>query len=190
MQILLTFLIGIFYIFFFVRNIFLSAKIGKSVKNKDILANLAILFSAINTLYVLLKVWWAGFSFSLYTFSFYGYEILQIVALCFIVFGIAISIIASLGLGKSWRVGVDEANKTELVKTGIYSLNRNPYFSAWYLVYIGFFLYVPNLENLILVLLNIIVFHKMVLHEEKYLAHQIGEEYLEYCKKVKRYGLI
>ncbi|UPT65590.1 MAG: hypothetical protein M0D57_13730 [Sphingobacteriales bacterium JAD_PAG50586_3] len=37
-------------------------------------------------------------------------------------------IIAQYQMSTSWRIGIDEANKTELVTKGIFSISRNPIF--------------------------------------------------------------
>jgi protein-S-isoprenylcysteine O-methyltransferase Ste14 len=40
--------------------------------------------------------------------------------------GLAGSLLAQLAMGDSWRIGVDESEKTELVTAGPFAVVRNP----------------------------------------------------------------
>lgn len=44
--------------------------------------------------------------------------------------GIASTFVAQVHMGRSWRIGVDPSDHTELVTTGTFALVRNPIFSA------------------------------------------------------------
>jgi len=48
--------------------------------------------------------------------------------------GIIITVIAQIQMGRSWRIGVDQGEITELITTGLYAKSRNP-------IYFGIFLY-------------------------------------------------
>ena len=92
--------------------------------------------------------------------------------------------------GDSWRVGVLEDQKTELVTTGIYRFTRNPYFVSYFLMLAA---YTVLLQNFILFGLSILGFlfvHKMIIKEEKYLYSVHGDAYVEYKTKVPRYVII
>ena len=52
--------------------------------------------------------------------------------------------LAQLGMGESWRVGVNEEERTDLVTAGWFSLVRNPIYSAMILGLLGFALMVPT----------------------------------------------
>ncbi len=75
-----------------------------------------------------------------------------------------------------------------LVTHGIYSVVRNPIYSAWLFICTGtLFLY----GNLYLALILFLIFWLsltilMKCTEEKWLTKLYGESYLEYCKKVNR----
>ena len=75
-----------------------------------------------------------------------------------------------------------------LVTHGVYSVVRNPIYSAWLFICTGaLFLY----ENPYLALTLFLIFWLyltilMKYTEEKWLAKLYGESYLEYCKKVNR----
>lgn len=44
--------------------------------------------------------------------------------------GIVLALAAQLSLGASWRIGIDEAERTDLVTTGAFRVLRNPIFAA------------------------------------------------------------
>ena len=79
--------------------------------------------------------------------------------------GDAIFLIAVLCMKDSWRAGIPEKDKTELVTGEIYAFCRNPAFLGFDLMYIG--VQIPQ--------------------EERYMASIFGEEYLSYKKRVFRY---
>ena len=92
-----------------------------------------------------------------------------------------------MNLKDSWRVGVLEDQKTELVTTGIYRFTRNPYFVSFFLMFAA---YTVLLQNLILFGLSISGFlfvHKMIMKEERYLYSVHGDAYVQYKAKVPRY---
>ena len=54
--------------------------------------------------------------------------------------GDIVLVISVLTMKDSWRAGVSETDKTELVTDGIYQISRNPAFGGFNLVYIGILL--------------------------------------------------
>ncbi len=52
--------------------------------------------------------------------------------------------LAQLGMGESWRVGVNEEERTDLVTAGWFSVVRNPIYSAMIVGLLGFALMVPT----------------------------------------------
>ena len=87
----------------------------------------------------------------------------------------------------SWRAGIPDRDKTELVTDGIYSYSRNPAFLGIDLQYIGVLLMYCNLLTLMFTIFAIIMLHLQILQEERYLASVFGKEYQEYRYKVFRY---
>ena len=89
--------------------------------------------------------------------------------------------------GTSFRVGIDEAKPDKLVTTGVFSISRNPIYVAFFAFFVGLFLVFPNLLFLVVVLLFAATLHRQVLREERFLKEHYGDEYAEYCQKVRRY---
>jgi protein-S-isoprenylcysteine O-methyltransferase Ste14 len=96
-------------------------------------------------------------------------------------------IAALLTMRDNWRAGFDHKQNTSLVTQGIYNISRNPAFAGFDLIYIGCALAFPNIINVALTLVVIIIFHAQILGEEKFLAEKFGNAYYEYKTKVRRY---
>jgi protein-S-isoprenylcysteine O-methyltransferase Ste14 len=90
----------------------------------------------------------------------------------------------------SWRIGIIEGEKTELVTDGIFSISRNPYFLSGIIQFIAYIFLIKNLVVIIFCLLSILLIHKMVIKEETFLESLHGDKYLKYKKEVARYFII
>lgn len=101
--------------------------------------------------------------------------------------GVIIFITAVVTMRDSWRAGIDNTQKTEIIKTGIYKYSRNPAFMGFDLLYIGIGLAFSNIFNLLFACFSILLLHLQILEEEKYLPTVFGKDYLEYKKKTRRY---
>jgi protein-S-isoprenylcysteine O-methyltransferase Ste14 len=107
------------------------------------------------------------------------------VFLCFA--GLALLILSLVSSGKSFRVGIDIDHSGKLVTTGIFACSRNPIYVAFGSVLLGQFLVFPNWIMLVYFAAGIWLMHRQVLREEEFLRKQYGDEYGEYCKRVRRY---
>ena len=101
--------------------------------------------------------------------------------------GDIIFLISVLCMKDSWRAGIPDRDKTELVTDGIYSYSRNPAFLGFDFQYIGVLLMYCNLLTLMFTIFAIIMLHLQILQEERYLSSVFGKEYQEYRHKVFRY---
>lgn len=90
-------------------------------------------------------------------------------------------------MGISWRIGIDKQNDTDLVKKGVFLISRNPIFFGLIINLLGFFLVLPNAATFAIMLLGIAILEIQVALEEQYLLSQHGEDYVNYCKKVRRW---
>ena len=84
----------------------------------------------------------------------------------------------------SWRAGIAENNKTQII---IYKFSRNPAFLGFDCVYIGFVLMFFNVPLLLFSIFAITMLHLQILQEEQYLTKTFGETYINYKNKVCRY---
>lgn len=102
--------------------------------------------------------------------------------------GVLVFILAVVTMRDSWRAGVSETERTELVTGGIYQISRNPAFLGFDLVYIGIVLMFFNWVLLAVSVFAGLMFHLQIVNvEEDFLVRTFGEAYLDYRKKVNRY---
>ncbi|MBU8822747.1 methyltransferase family protein [Mycolicibacterium goodii] len=102
--------------------------------------------------------------------------------------GITATLLAQLGLGASWRIGVDETERTELVTTGPFAIVRNPIFTALMITLTGLALMVPNpaaIAGLVVAVAGIELQVRGV--EEPYLRRAHGRAYTDYTSRVGRF---
>ena len=96
--------------------------------------------------------------------------------------------LAQLGMGESWRVGVDEAERTQLVTAGWFSLVRNPIYMSLIAAFAGFALMVPTWLGFAAVAVAAIGLELQVRAvEEPYLLRTHGDEYRAYASRVGRF---
>lgn len=101
--------------------------------------------------------------------------------------GDGIFLLSVLCMKDSWRAGIPDKDKTELVTTGIYRFSRNPAFLGFDLMYVGVLLLYGNLLTLSFSAFAIVMLHLQILQEERYLVNTFGAPYQEYCRHVSRY---
>ena len=101
--------------------------------------------------------------------------------------GDSIFLLSVLCMKDSWRAGIPDKGKTELVTTGIYRYSRNPAFLGFDFMYIGVLLMYFNLLTAAFSLFAIITLHLQILQEEQYLIGTFGITYQKYMDRVHRY---
>lgn len=101
--------------------------------------------------------------------------------------GDAVFLAAVLCMKDSWRAGIPEKDKTELVTGGIYRISRNPAFLGFDLSYIGILLLYFNPLLGAFTAFAIVTLHLQILQEEKFMKATFGAEYCEYNARVCRY---
>ena len=90
------------------------------------------------------------------------------------------------GLGNSFRIGQPKEN-TQLKMDGLFKFSRNPMYLGVYSTIFASVLYTANWVILLIGIFVIIIHHKIILAEEKYLKKTFGIKYVDYCTKVRRY---
>ena len=100
--------------------------------------------------------------------------------------GFALLLLGRLGLGGSLRIGSPKESTT-LKMDGIFGVSRNPMYVGVYTTLLAAVLYTLNPILLALAIFIVVVHHKIVLAEEEFLRGAFGEEYQEYCRRVRRY---
>ena len=104
------------------------------------------------------------------------------------VVGIVARTAAQLDMGTSWRAGVDSAERTELVTTGLFRQTRNPIYAYAVLFYGGLAMMVPNLLAFTALAFQLAGIELQVrLVEEPYLLAIHGQTYQSYAARVGRF---
>lgn len=79
-------------------------------------------------------------------------------------------------------LGLQPEEKSQLNKQGIQSKVRHPLYSGTILIFVGYFLFNPQLSNLVMLLSLFCYLPFGIYWEEKKLIDEFGEEYLTYRK--------
>jgi len=112
----------------------------------------------------------------------------HVIGLVLFLLGLTGTLWAQLAMGDSWRVGVDTAERTALVRRGPFQLVRNPIFTAMLAGIGGVALMVPNAVALLSVVLLVIGLELHVrLVEEPYLLRTHGTAYRDYAAGTGRF---
>lgn len=116
------------------------------------------------------------------------HSLVQILGVVLAVIGIVAAFAAQMAMGSSWRIGVDDRERTALVRTGAFRWVRNPIFTAVLVAFLGLTLMVPNpvaLAGWVLAWLGIERQVRRV--EERHLYRVHGEPYGDYAAAVGRF---
>jgi protein-S-isoprenylcysteine O-methyltransferase Ste14 len=112
----------------------------------------------------------------------------QVAGLVLFAVGLAATFYAQLAMGRSWRIGVDETERTELVTGGPFRLVRNPIYAAMLPAFAGLALMTPNpLALVALAILFVALQLQVRVVEEPHLRRVHGDEYVDYASRVGRF---
>ncbi|WP_255815214.1 isoprenylcysteine carboxylmethyltransferase family protein [Chryseobacterium sp. MA9] len=95
-------------------------------------------------------------------------------------------ITAQFQMKNSWRIGIDNTTKTELITHGLFRFSRNPIFLGMTMSLFGFFLVIPTVTVFVFLLVGNILMQIQIRLEEEYLVKAHGQIYLTYKKRVNR----
>lgn len=125
---------------------------------------------------------------SLHVVNFPNHSIIDLKYIALIIFliGVILSTISLIDLGRSTRFGLP-LEETSFRKNGIYRLSRNPMYFGFDCFTLAAILYTLNIMVIIPGVYSMVIYHFIILGEEKFLENRFGNEYVEYKKKVKRY---
>ncbi len=113
---------------------------------------------------------------------------LQVAGLVVALAGFAATLAGQTGMGASWRIGVDRAERTDLVTTGVFAHVRNPIFTAMVTAQAGVVLLVPTwISATALVALIAAVQLQVRTAEEPHLLAAHGDAYAAYAARTGRF---
>lgn len=117
----------------------------------------------------------------------YNSEMVSWIGVGLCILGVVFFVLSLVSFGQSFRVGIDEKDPGPLITSGTFAISRNPIYTAFGAILLGVFLIVPNWVLLLFIGAATWLVNRQVLREEESLKKIYGEEYIEYCKKVRRY---
>ncbi len=100
--------------------------------------------------------------------------------------GLLIVMVSLFNLGGSTRLGIPD-EETVLKTGGIYRLSRNPMYLGFNLFTISSMIFNGEIITALMGVYSIIIYHFIILGEEKFLEERFGPAYLEYKNKAGRY---
>ncbi len=106
--------------------------------------------------------------------------------ICFVI-SVPIIALAQVQMGRSWRIGIDQQRKTELVTGGIFMRTRNPIFLGMRINLLGLFLFLPNAATFAIWIAGELLMGLQVRLEEAHLSKANGANYADYSCKVRRW---
>jgi protein-S-isoprenylcysteine O-methyltransferase Ste14 len=90
-------------------------------------------------------------------------------------------------MGKSWRMGIDPAERTQLIISGPYAYVRHPIYSLSSVLMVASVLAVPTPAMLVVGLIHLLFLQWEARREEQYLVQTHGDAYGDYLRHVGRF---
>ena len=111
----------------------------------------------------------------------------DLLGLLHVVIGACIALLSQRYMGASWRIGAAEGEQGAIVDSGPFGVSRNPVFVGQALLFVGLFIVLPSLIQAALTLALLIAIRLQVAIEERVLAISLGQPYLAYKARVRRW---
>lgn len=162
-------------------------KFGKSESTHDYVGALFRLNILAVALIVILFVFLPSLYKYLVPISYLSNPTLSIIGQILLTLTLGWVLIAQVHMQKSWRIGIDENIKTELIQTGLFKISRNPIFLGMRIMLLGLFLVLPNAATLVTLFSGELLIQIQVRLEEEFLTRIHGEAYRAYRKQVRRW---
>lgn len=118
---------------------------------------------------------------------FFHSEVIAWIGVAFCFAGLLLVVLSLVAFGASFRVGIDTDHPDKLVTSGVFAISRNPIYVGFGLVLLGEFLVFPGWIPLIYLIVAVWLFKRQVLREEAFLRTHYGQEFTDYCGRVRRY---
>jgi protein-S-isoprenylcysteine O-methyltransferase Ste14 len=186
-RILIILLSFIFLGTFIARNLIVRSKTKQRIRASDPILATSILSANLCIFTAIFSTYSHGFYQHLGIIPFLRSPAISTLGFSLFAISIIMGWLVSAQMKESWRVGVHENQKTQLIQNGIYQYVRNPYFLSYYIMFVSLFLVRPSLVMVALVAISISIFHRMVLKEETHLLMNHGTQYEQYREITERY---
>ena len=99
----------------------------------------------------------------------------------------ALTLICWKRMGKSWRMGINPAEKTQLIVSGPYAYLRHPIYALQSLLMLSSFVVVSSPLMAVVIAVLLLLLQWEAAREERHLIQQHGEAYAQYRRRVGRF---
>jgi protein-S-isoprenylcysteine O-methyltransferase Ste14 len=101
--------------------------------------------------------------------------------------GLIIRVTSILQLKQQFTYTVTKIENHKLIKTGLYRIIRHPGYLGQLIIFLGISTCLSNWISIILMLIPVLLgYLNRINIEEKFMAEQLGQKYLDYQKRTKR----
>jgi protein-S-isoprenylcysteine O-methyltransferase Ste14 len=108
--------------------------------------------------------------------------IISWIAVLIIAAGVTATLLCWKRMGKSWRMGINPDEKTQLIVSGPYAFIRHPIYAIQSLMLLASMALLPSVLMLACCLLMLTFLQWEARREEKYLVVHHGAGYVDYCR--------
>jgi protein-S-isoprenylcysteine O-methyltransferase Ste14 len=100
---------------------------------------------------------------------------------------LALSIKCWRYMGRSWRMGIDPGQKSDLINSGPFRIVRHPIYALSMTLMVCSVLIIPTRAMVILAVLHLVLLHLKARNEERFLLRMHGSDYTRYCARTPRF---
>ncbi|MEV6821038.1 isoprenylcysteine carboxylmethyltransferase family protein [Nocardiopsis dassonvillei] len=116
------------------------------------------------------------------------HRIVGVSGLVLMLLGLVAVLVSQAAMGTSWRIGVDEGERTELITHGVFVLVRNPVFTGMGILLAGQALIIPSAASVAALAVFVAAVQVQVRAiEEPYLLRTHGAAYSGYAARTGRF---
>ena len=191
---LFLFLLVYFFFVFFLRSYLLWKRTGVNPLtfnktddahgyNGKVFTFISLLEFVVVFIYAFKNEWYEY----LLPFWYLEHDYLKYIGWSLLIISLILVWVAQSQMANSWRIGIDEKNKTELVTSGLFAYSRNPIFLGVMMANVGLMLIIPNAFTLLIVSLSTISINTQIRLEESFLKSSHGKAYQDYLNQVRRW---
>ena len=145
------------------------------------------LITYFNVIAVIVFVFFPKHYYLLAPFSWLELIAIKFIGIVLLVVTLPLICLAQAQMGNSWRINIDDTNKTDLVTKGLFSYCRNPIFLFMKLNMIATFLVLPNGLTFAVIIAGCALIDVQVSMEEQHLIKLHPTGYADYCATVNRW---
>jgi protein-S-isoprenylcysteine O-methyltransferase Ste14 len=104
-----------------------------------------------------------------------------------VVIGLIIRVTSILKLKQQFTYTVTNVENHELIETGLYGIIRHPGYLGQLIIFLGTSVCLSNWLSMLLMMISVLAgYLNRISVEEKFMAEQMGQKYLDYRKRTKR----